>query len=216
MAGRPTTVRHPLPGDPPHRLLVRRNDGRRVQRGLPARAPDPVAAGAVVDADHDAAASTSTTSGRTCSATGWCSSVSTSRTTTSRSRRCPRSSCTRRSDRGRTSRGSGSRPRSPRMRGPLVLETSAFTAPSRYVTVAEHRAALLRLATTGVHARATDPRRCRRPVHADLRDVRVRPDVHRRQHAARRRPRRAPRCVSGLRPPRRRLSAGARPRGADT
>jgi len=34
------------------------------------------------------------------------------------------------------------------MRGPLVLETSAFTAPSRYVTVAEHRAALLRLATT--------------------------------------------------------------------
>ncbi len=32
------------------------------------------------------------------------------------------------------------------LRGPLVLETSAFTAPSRYVTVAEHRAALLRLA----------------------------------------------------------------------
>ena len=32
------------------------------------------------------------------------------------------------------------------MRGPLVLETSAFTAPSRYVTVAQHRAALLRLA----------------------------------------------------------------------
>jgi transglutaminase-like putative cysteine protease len=34
------------------------------------------------------------------------------------------------------------------LRGPLVLETSAFTAPSRYVTVAEHRAALLRLANT--------------------------------------------------------------------
>ena len=34
------------------------------------------------------------------------------------------------------------------MRGPLVLETSAFIAPSRYVTVAEHRPALLRLVTT--------------------------------------------------------------------
>ena len=31
------------------------------------------------------------------------------------------------------------------LRGPLVLETSAFAAASRYVTVAEHRDALLRL-----------------------------------------------------------------------
>jgi transglutaminase-like putative cysteine protease len=34
------------------------------------------------------------------------------------------------------------------MRGPLVLETSAFTAPSRYVTVTEHRAPLMRLAAS--------------------------------------------------------------------
>ncbi len=99
------------------------------------------------------------------------------------------------------------------MRGPLVLETSAFTAPSRYVTVAEHRAALLRLATTaftpgrpildGVEALCTlifetfafDPTFT--DVSTPLGDILAR----------------ATRRVSGLRPSRRRVPAHARPRG---
>ena len=51
------------------------------------------------------------------------------------------------------------------MRGPLVLETSAFTAPSRYVTVARASRRAAAIGDAGVHARASDPRRRRGAVH---------------------------------------------------
>ncbi len=72
------------------------------------------------------------------------------------------------------------------LRGPLVLETSAFAAASRYVTVAEHRDALAPDGGRVVLARSSDPRCRRGTVHVDLPVVLVRSELHRREHPARR------------------------------
>jgi transglutaminase-like putative cysteine protease len=72
------------------------------------------------------------------------------------------------------------------LRGPTALDVAPFARPSRFVTVAANRLGSVRSGVGVVHAGPSDRRGDDGVLQRDLRDVRVRPVVHR-GHATRRR-----------------------------
>ena len=98
------------------------------------------------------------------------------------------------------------------LRGGDALAVRPFAGSSPYVPLERARCRAAGARRGGVHAAPPGRRRRPRPVPPHLRDVRVRPDVHRGLDAAVGRARGPARGVPGLRPPGDRVPALARAR----